>query len=315
MRGRRDVGRVGQRLGLADQVGAVLPSEGEGQPGTGGGQRGEAVTGEDPGRPGIPRVGDHECPGLVKGSEHDRTLMLGGHVWDATPMTDSVGTPAVWPTRGEVAARIDHTLLKPEATPEDVQALIGEATDLGVLAVCVSPSMLPVEAPGLIVAAVAGFPSGKHLSSVKAHEAALAVAAGATEIDMVIDVGAAVAGDFAAVQADIEAVRRAIPSATLKVIIESAALLEHGGAEAVRQASRVSEAAGADFVKTSTGFHPAGGASVEAVRIMAETVGGRLEVKASGGIRTAQDAAAMLQAGATRLGLSSSRAVLDGFLH
>ena len=301
VRGRRDVGRVGQRLGLADQVGAVLPAEGEGQPGTGGGQCGEAITGEDPGRPGIPRVGDHECPGLVKGSEHDRTLMLGGHVWDATPMTDSVGTPAVWPTRGEVAARIDHTLLKPEATPEDVQALIAEATDLGVLAVC--------------VAAVAGFPSGKHLSSVKAHEAALAVSAGATEIDMVIDVGAAVAGDFAAVQADIEAVRRAIPSATLKVIIESAALLEHGGAEAVRQASRVSEAAGADFVKTSTGFHPAGGASVEAVRIMAETVGGRLEVKASGGIRTAQDAAAMLQAGATRLGLSSSRAVLDGFLH
>lgn len=230
-------------------------------------------------------------------------------------MTDSVGTPAVWPTRREVAARIDHTLLKPEATPEDVRALIAEATDLGVLAVCVSPSMLPVEAPGLIVAAVAGFPSGKHISSVKAHEAALAVAAGATEIDMVIDVGAAVAGDFAAVQADIEAVRRAIPSATLKVIIESAALLEYAGAEAVRQASRVSEAAGADFVKTSTGFHPAGGASVEAVRIMAETVGGRLEVKASGGIRTAQDAAAMLQAGATRLGLSSSRAVLDGFLH
>ncbi|WP_078314548.1 deoxyribose-phosphate aldolase [Mycobacterium sp. D16Q16] len=229
-------------------------------------------------------------------------------------MTDSVGTPAVWPTRGEVAARIDHTLLKPEATAGDVQALIAEAIDLGVLAVCVSPSMLPVDAPGLIVAAVAGFPSGKHLSSVKAHEAALAAAAGATEIDMVIDVGAAVAGDFTAVQADIEAVRRAVPAATLKVIIESAALLEHSGAGAIREACRVSEAAGADFVKTSTGFHPSGGATVQAVRIMAETVGGRLEVKASGGIRTAQDAAAMLDAGATRLGLSSSRTVLDGFL-
>ncbi|MBB4852761.1 deoxyribose-phosphate aldolase [Mycobacteroides chelonae] len=233
------------------------------------------------------------------------------------PMTESAGRPAVWPTRGEVAALIDHTLLKPEATPEDVRSLITEAADLGVLAVCVSPSMLPVDLPdagvGLIVAAVVGFPSGKHLSPIKAHEAALAVAAGATEIDMVIDVGAAVAGDFAAVQADIEAVRRAVPSATLKVIIESAALLELSGAEAVRQACRVCEAAGADFVKTSTGFHPSGGATVEAVRIMAETVGDRLQIKASGGIRTPHDAAAMLDAGATRLGLSSSRAVLDGF--
>ncbi|WP_165609559.1 deoxyribose-phosphate aldolase [Mycobacteroides saopaulense] len=233
------------------------------------------------------------------------------------PMTESAGRPAVWPARGEVAALIDHTLLKAEATPEDVRSLIAEAADLGVLAVCVSPSMLPVDLPeggaGLIVAAVVGFPSGKHLSSIKAHEAALAVAAGATEIDMVIDVGAAVAGDFASVQADIGAVRRAAPSATLKVIIESAVLLERSGAEAVRQACRVSEAAGADFVKTSTGFHPSGGATVEAVRIMAETVGDRLQVKASGGIRTAHDAAAMLDAGATRLGLSSSRAVLDGF--
>ncbi len=240
---------------------------------------------------------------------------------DASPMTepstDSVGTPAVWPTRAEVAARIDHTLLKPEATAQDVQALVAEAVDLGVLAVCVSPSMLPVRLPpsadGLVIAAVVGFPSGKHLSSIKAHEAALAVSAGAAEIDMVIDVGAAVAGDFAAVQADIEAVRSAAPGAILKVIIESAALMEHSGAGAVRAACRASEAAGADFVKTSTGFHPAGGATVEAVRIMAETVGNRLEVKASGGIRTAQDAAAMLGAGATRLGLSSSRTVLDGF--
>ncbi|WP_204251476.1 deoxyribose-phosphate aldolase [Mycobacteroides abscessus] len=235
----------------------------------------------------------------------------------AEPRTDSVGTPAVWPTRREVAALIDHTLLKPEATPEDVRALVAEAVDLGVLAVCVSPSMLPVLLPEgverLLVAAVVGFPSGKHLSSVKAHEAALAVAAGAHEIDMVIDVGAAVGGDFGAVQGDIEAVRRAAPAATLKVIIESAALLERSGPEAVRAACRASEAAGADFVKTSTGFHPAGGATVEAVRIMAETVGDRLQVKASGGIRTARDAAAMLEAGATRLGLSGSRIVLDGF--
>ncbi|MGC7299529.1 2-deoxyribose-5-phosphate aldolase, partial [Mycobacteroides abscessus subsp. massiliense] len=102
-----------------------------------------------------------------------------------------------------------------EATPEDVRALVAEAVDLGVLAVCVSPSMLPVHLPEgverLLVAAVVGFPSGKHLSSVKAHEAALAVAGGAHEIDMVIDVGAAVGGDFGAVQGDIESVRRAAP--------------------------------------------------------------------------------------------------------
>lgn len=202
---------------------------------------------------------------------------------------------------------VDHTLLKPEATPEDVTALIGEGLDLGVLAVCVSPSMLPVHADGLVVAAVAGFPSGKHHSLVKGAEARLAVDQGANEIDMVIDVGAAVAGDYNAVLSDILTVREAIgPTTVLKVIIESAALTE----DAIVETCVVAEKAGANFVKTSTGFHPAGGASVEAVRLMAETVGGRLGVKASGGIRTRDAALAMIDAGATRLGLSSTRAVL-----
>lgn len=227
-------------------------------------------------------------------------------------VTNSEVTPANWPSRTEVARLIDHTLLKPEATAADVAALIAEATELGVLAVCVSPSMLPVDAPGLVVASVVGFPSGKHVSSIKAHEAALAVAAGAAEIDMVIDVGAAVAGDFDAVQSDIASVRRAVRGATLKVIIESAALMTLSGDDAVRRTCMAARAAGADFVKTSTGFHPAGGATVEAVRLMADTVGDQLQVKASGGIRTAQDAVAMLRAGANRLGLSGSRAVLDG---
>jgi deoxyribose-phosphate aldolase len=159
---------------------------------------------------------------------------------------------------------------------------------------------------------VAGFPSGKHVPAVKAHEAALAVQAGAGEIDMVIDVGAALAGDVAAVRSDIEAVRAAVPRAVLKVIVESAALLARAGVGALTDVCRAAEDAGADFVKTSTGFHPAGGASVHAVAVMAETVGGRLGVKASGGIRTAAEALAMLQAGATRLGLSGTRAVLDG---
>jgi deoxyribose-phosphate aldolase len=129
---------------------------------------------------------------------------------------------------------------------------------------------------------------------------------------MVIDVGAAVAGDFAVVAADIATVRAAVPGALLKVIVESAALLSIAGERTLIQVCRTAEECGADFVKTSTGFHPAGGASVTAVEIMAATVGGRLGVKASGGIRTAEAAVAMLDAGATRLGLSSTRAVLDG---
>jgi deoxyribose-phosphate aldolase len=210
---------------------------------------------------------------------------------------------------------VDHTLLKPEATKADVAALVTEAAELGVYAICVSPSMVPVAIEagggGARVAAVAGFPSGKHVSVVKAHEAGQAVASGASEIDMVIDVGAALTGDLDSVRSDIEAVRAAVPAAVLKVIVESAVLLGQDG-RTLADVCRAAEDAGADFVKTSTGFHPAGGASVRAVALMAETVGGRLGIKASGGIRTAADAIAMLDAGATRLGLSGTRTVLDG---
>jgi deoxyribose-phosphate aldolase len=219
-------------------------------------------------------------------------------------------------TRRQLAALVDHTLLKPEATHADVTALVAEAAELGVYAVCVSPSMAPVAveagAGRVRVAAVAGFPSGKHVSEVKSQEAAAAVASGATEIDMVIDVGAALAGDLDAVRSDIEAVRAAVAGTVLKVIVESAVLLDRADGRTLADVCRAAEAAGADFVKTSTGFHPAGGASVRAVALMTETVGGRLGVKASGGIRTTADALAMLDAGATRLGLSSTRAVLDG---
>jgi deoxyribose-phosphate aldolase len=219
-------------------------------------------------------------------------------------------------TRDQVAALVDHTLLKPEATAADVEAVVKEAVDLGVFAVCVSPSVVAAAAAAspssLAVATVAGFPSGKHAPSIKAAEAELAVAQGAAEVDMVIDVGAALDGDFAAVQADIAAVRAAIPSALLKVIVESAALLSLGDADTLAAVCRAAADAGADFVKTSTGFHPAGGASLPAIAVMADTVGGRLGIKASGGIRTAADAVALLDAGATRLGLSASRTVLDG---
>ncbi len=209
-----------------------------------------------------------------------------------------------------LARFVDHTLLKPEATTADVQATILEAAALGTYSVCLSPSVLPVALPGgLRLAAVIGFPSGKHHSEIKASEARLAVSQGADELDMVIDVGAAVAGDYTAVEADIRAVREAAPAPTvLKVIIESAALAD----EAIVAVCRAAEAAGADFVKTSTGFHPAGGATVHAVELMKATVGDRLEVKASGGIKTREDAEAMIAAGATRLGLSSTRAIVEG---
>ncbi|PRY16787.1 deoxyribose-phosphate aldolase [Kineococcus rhizosphaerae] len=213
-------------------------------------------------------------------------------------------------TRTDVARLVDHTLLKPEATAADVAALVADARALGVLAVCVSPNTLPLaDAGDLVVATVAGFPSGKHTSAVKAAEAAAAVQAGAHEVDMVIDVGAALAGEVDAVRADIAAVRTAAPAPTvLKVIVESAALPD----ETLVAVCRAAEEAGADFVKTSTGFHPAGGASVHAIEVMHATVGGRLGIKASGGIRTTQAALALLDAGATRLGLSGSAAVLDG---
>ena len=212
-------------------------------------------------------------------------------------------------TRAQIARLIDHTLLKPGATTEQVEALIAEAAALGAYSVCVSPSMLPLSTPaGLHVATVCGFPSGAHATAVKAAEAADAVAKGAQEVDMVINLSLAEEGRWAEVEADIRAVKEACGQALLKVIIESAALDD----EQIVAACRAAEAAGADFVKTSTGFHPSGGADVHAVSLMRATVGERLGVKASGGIRTAQDAVAMVEAGASRLGLSSSAAVLDG---
>jgi len=209
-----------------------------------------------------------------------------------------------------IASIIDHTLLKPEATAADVEALIAEAVELGTFSVCVSPSMLPVAVPAssaLKVAVVCGFPSGKHTTAVKTAEAAESIALGADEIDMVIDVGAAKAGRFDLVEADIASVRGVIPAPRiLKVIIESAALTD----EEIVAVCQAAVSAGADFVKTSTGFHPTGGATVEAVALMSATVAGRAGVKASGGIRSYETAAAMIAAGATRLGVSGSRQVL-----
>jgi deoxyribose-phosphate aldolase len=218
------------------------------------------------------------------------------------------------PTRAELATMIDHTLLVPEATAGDVVALCLEAAELGVHAVCISPNLVDVATATLAgtsiaTATVVGFPSGAHRSATKAAEAGLAVEEGATELDMVIDLRRAMAGSWAAVAADIEEVRKAAPRPTLlKVIIEAAVL----GPERIALACGAAEQAGADYAKTSTGFHPAGGASLDAVRQMATALGGRVGVKASGGIRTTEQALALVAAGATRLGLSRSRQILEG---
>jgi len=216
------------------------------------------------------------------------------------------------PSAAALARIIAHTLLKPESTADDVAALARHAVQLGTWSICVSPAMLTIEDVSMgpvKVCTVVGFPSGKHSADIKAAEAAEAVRNGADEVDMVINLGLLIAGDVDAVQAEIAAVRRAAPRPTvLKVIIESAALDD----DQIVLACRAAEAAGADFVKTSTGFHPAGGASVHAVELMATTVGGRLGVKASGGIRDYETACAMIEAGATRLGVSSTDAILAG---
>lgn len=209
-----------------------------------------------------------------------------------------------------IASYIDHTLLKPEATAADVRALIEEAARLHTFSVCVSPSVLPVEVPeGLKVATVCGFPSGAHHSAIKAAEAADSAKRGADEVDMVINLAQACSNDFTAVEADIRAVREALPKdVLLKVILETAALSD----EQITECCLAAERAGAEFVKTSTGFHPAGGASVHAVELMHAAVGGRLGIKASGGIRDYETARKMIDAGATRLGCSSSAAIIEG---
>lgn len=213
------------------------------------------------------------------------------------------------PTRAEVAALIDHTLLKPEATAEQVAQLIAQGADLGVYSVCVSPNQLPVTVPETMrVATVCGFPSGAHTTQTKAAEAAQAVANGADEVDMVVNLAKVKEHDYDAVEADIRGVKQAVGQALLKVIIESAALSD----EEIVAVCQAAERAGADFVKTSTGFHPAGGASVHAVALMRRTVGDRLGVKASGGIRDAATALAMIEAGANRLGVSGTSEIVRG---
>ncbi len=212
--------------------------------------------------------------------------------------------PKEW-TKAGLAKTIDHTLLKAIATEQSVRELCAEARKNAFASVCVNPVWVPLcsrELAGsqVMVCTVIGFPLGANASEIKAAEAKLAVAQGAKEVDMVINLGAAKAGEWKIVEEDIRAVVKAVGSVTVKVIIETCYLSDAEKVKACEAAAR----AGARFVKTSTGFGT-GGATVEDVRLMKKTVGDKLRVKAAGGVRTYHDALLLLDAGADRIGASS----------
>lgn len=214
--------------------------------------------------------------------------------------------------RSDIAPYIDHTLLKPNATKDELSKLCEEARKYGFASVCVNPSNVRfcrslLEGTQVKVVAVVGFPLGATSSEAKAFEAREAIRNGAEEIDMVMNIGAMKSKDYAVVLDDIQKVVRAVQPHKVKVIIETGMLTQ---SEKVI-ACTLSKIAGAAFVKTSTGFGP-GGATVEDIALMKEVVGEGVEVKASGGIRTAEDAEKMLSAGATRIGASASVAIVTG---
>ena len=209
-----------------------------------------------------------------------------------------------------IASYIDHTLLKADATMDDITRIAGEAASYGFASVCVNPCWVPLcrkllDGTGVKVCTVVGFPLGAASSRAKAAETASAVEDGADEIDMVINIGYLRGGMDDEVLGDIKAVREACLGKVLKVIIEACLLTDE---EKIR-ACRLAEEAGADFVKTSTGFS-SGGATVADVALMRKAVGGRLKVKAAGGIRTLADARAMIGAGASRIGASAGIAIV-----
>lgn len=212
-----------------------------------------------------------------------------------------------------IASLIDHTLLKAEATVPQIEQLCKEAAEYHFASVCVNPAWVALAAKQLDqsevkVCTVIGFPLGASTSETKAFETKDAIEKGAGEIDMVLNIGALKSGQEDVVKADVEAVVNAAKGkAIVKVILEICLLTD----EEIKLASRLSKEAGADFVKTSTGFST-GGATVEAVRLMRETVGPDLGVKASGGVRSLEDVEKMVEAGATRIGASSGVQIMQG---
>lgn len=225
-------------------------------------------------------------------------------------------TPAAELSAAELAQMIDHTLLKQDSSREDILRVCKEAREYKFKSVCVNPIWAStvtkaLEGSGVLTTSVIGFPFGATPTAVKVFETKQAIADGANEIDMVIDIASANRGDREALLADISAIAGAAHEggAILKVIIETAMLSQ----EAKVLACQASVEAKADFVKTSTGFG-GGGATVEDVALMRKTVGPDMGVKASGGVRTREDALNLIEAGATRLGASSGIAIVSGEL-
>lgn len=213
----------------------------------------------------------------------------------------------------DLARYIDHTLLKPEATKEQIDKLCEEALEYNFYSVCINSSWVAycvrkLRGTKVKVDAVVGFPLGAMDSRGKAFEARRAIEEGAHEIDMVINVGALKSGDLKTVEQDIRAVQRACRSTTvLKVILETGLLTDEEKVMACQTAKK----AGADFVKTSTGFS-SGGAKAADIALMRRTVGPQMGIKASGGIRSFEDARLMIESGATRIGASASVAIVTG---
>lgn len=212
----------------------------------------------------------------------------------------------------ELNRYFDHTLLKAEATSDQVLKLCDEALEYHFASVCVNPVFVPLAAGKLAgsdvkVCTVIGFPLGANEPAVKAMEAALAVDEGAEEVDMVVNIGKAKEKDFAYIQEEIAKVKQASREALLKVIIESSALSD----DEIIGCCKAAMAAKADYVKTSTGFHKTGGASAHAVSLMRQTVGETMGVKASGGIHSLAEAQEMIEAGASRIGCSASVAIME----
>lgn len=216
--------------------------------------------------------------------------------------------------QAELAKYLDHTLLNPNATKEDILKTCEEAKHYQTASVCVNAywaKLVHEQLAGTDIntCVVVGFPLGATSTAVKVFEAQQAMSDGADELDMVINVGELVGGNFEAVQADIAAVAKAVHAENklLKVIIETSFLND----EQIVKASQLSEQAQADFVKTSTGFSSAGAKEAD-VKLMRETVGDRLGVKASGGIHSYEEAMGMIEAGASRLGVSATVKILEG---
>lgn len=213
------------------------------------------------------------------------------------------------------ARMIDHTLLKAEATKEQIEKLCAEAKQFNFASVCVNPTWVKrsselLQGTDVLVCTVIGFPLGANTPAAKAFEAKDAIANGAKEVDMVINIGALKDQNYDLVQADIAAVVEAAKdSALVKVIIESCLLTD----EEKVKACELAVAAGADYVKTSTGFST-GGATAEDIALMRKTVGPELGVKASGGVRSLEDMKKMVEAGATRIGASSGVAIMNGLI-